>query len=211
MEPKTATTSAKPDHAKNAINTPLTVVFARHAEAVDQGSTGVRKDDDPPLTALGRRQAVRLARRLDRLAFDHVYVSSALRAHDTALEIMRFHKHTPMTVLKELDEVSRDHFIVVPAGFGPAGRDAIKKERETVERFANRLRHTHKPGEKVLVVGHGNFIRTVMPMLGGRSALKSILLDIGNASVSVLDVWRSGSAVAKLVNCAKHLLPGEST
>jgi broad specificity phosphatase PhoE len=204
MEHKKPTDGEKPE-------APLTVVFVRHGEALAQGPDGVRKDDDPPLTPLGQRQSVRLARRLERERFDHAYVSPAVRAHDTAQAIMRYHKQTPLTVLKDIDEISRDHFIVVPAAFGPANRETLRKEREAVDRFAQRLRHAHKPGQRVLVVCHGNFIRTVMPILGDRPPLKSLLMEIGNSAVTVLDVWRSGSAVVRLANCAKHLLPGEVT
>ncbi len=185
---------------------PLTTVWVRHAEAAQD-----KADEDPPLTALGRRQAMRLARRLDRMEFAHVYASGARRAVETAQAILRFHKGTPITVLKDLDEISRDHFIVVPPSFRPAPRDVVRKEREAVERFILRLRQEHRTGQTVLVVGHGNFIRTILPLLGGRFPLKSILLDLSHASVSVLDVWPTGSAVLRLANCVKHLLPGEST
>jgi broad specificity phosphatase PhoE len=190
---------------------PTVVVFVRHAEAESQGAMGTPAELDPPLTPLGKRQAIRVARRLQTESFSHAYSSPAKRASDTAQAIMEFHKKTTLTKTKDLTEVSRDHFVPVPGPFAPAVQDLLNKERDAMERFANHLRHTHGPAEKILVVCHGNLIRTLMPFLGGRDAQKSVLIEISNTSVTILDVYQSGQAVVRLANCVKHLLSGEIT
>ena len=73
------------------------------------------------------------------------------------------------------------------------------------------LRHSHVSGEKILVVCHGNIIRSLMPLLAGRDARESILIDLYHSSVSIIEVWKSGEAILKLANCVKHLLPKQVT
>ena len=92
-----------------------------------------------------------------------------------------------------------------------AVRKSVKREWESINHFARYLRRGHQPGEKVLVVCHGNMIRSILPLLGGKDPKDSILIDINNTAVTVIDVWPSGEAVLKLANCTKHLLPRQVT
>ena len=189
---------------------PLTIYFVRHAQAMEV-LEGVQGPDDPPLSQLGQRQAVRLARRLQMEKFDHAYTSPLTRARQTAEAVLEFHKGLNVTMSKDIVEIGRDHFVEVPQGFSPSHPQVLVREQDALVRFANRIRHTHEPGQRLLVVAHGNLIRSLMPMLGGRNPLESLLLEISNASLCILDVWASGSAILRLGNCVKHLLPGEIT
>ena len=76
-----------------------------------------------------------------------------------------------------------------------------------LERFVARVRRTHVPGEKILAVCHGNVIRSVVPLLAGRRPEHSVMMEISNTAVTILDVWPSGEAVLKLANCVSHLMP----
>ncbi len=188
----------------------MTLFFVRHAQATED-RRDLSRAEDPPLTALGRRQATRLARRLQNERFSHAYASVMKRCRETARLALELHRHTPYTETADIMEVSRDHFVSVPKAWHPASHGMLEQEKDAMGRFANRLRHDHGPGQKILVIAHGNLIRSLMPMLGGKDARESILIEIDNASVTVLDVWSSGAVILKLANCVRHLLPGEVT
>ncbi len=200
----------QPTESRKRQELPLSVCFVRHAQATED-TRDLSRMEDPPLTALGRRQATRLARRLQTERFSHAYASVMRRCTETAHAILKFHRHTPYAETRDLMEVGRDHFIHVPKACHPSCPAMLEQEKDAMNRFANRLRHEHRPGQKILVVAHGNLIRSLMPMLGGKDARESILIEIENASVTMLDVWSNGAAILKLANCVRHLLPGEVT
>lgn len=186
---------------------PLTVVLVRHGQA----DPGLMHDPDPGLTPLGAVQARRLGKRLARDHFDYAYVSSLRRARDTAKPILRHHDSTHCDITDDLQEVSRFHFSPLPARDGEHIQSALEEERDGIMRFVNRLRHRHRPGQRILVVCHGNIIRVLIALLGNRNPREAVLLEVYNASISILDVFSSGQAVLRLANCVTHLLPEHVT
>ncbi|MFO7871652.1 MAG: phosphoglycerate mutase family protein [Kiritimatiellia bacterium] len=192
----------------SGVEEPLTVVFVRHAQAVPQDAG---EPVDPPLTELGRIQARRVAERLTEDFFDHVYVSDLRRARETAEGILESHPDTPRTVTPDLREVSACHFI--PRMRAPEGEALrrYRRQRRTLKKFVSDLRKKHGGGEKVLVVAHGNIIRTLVPMFAGRSPRRSVLMNISNAAVTIQQLWLSGEAIVTLANCVKHLAPSQVT
>ena len=183
---------------------PLVVYFVRHGNA---GGPDINDILGPPLTRLGEHQAARVSDRLAREKFTHIYTSDLARAFDTTRAILKHHADTPYTVTTDIREVTHYNFVKNSHPAKPGMKRTVKRESEAIGHFVHHLRHVHQPGEKVLVVCHGNFIRTVMPLLGGKDPRESVLIDINNASVTVLDVWPSGEAVVRLANCTRHLLP----
>ena len=184
-----------------AAGSPLTVVFVRHAEPVEPSEAN---DYDPDLTRRGRRQARRLARRLASLRFDHIYMSDLVRAYRTGEALLERHTATPVTITKSLREISSLHFI---HGMPEDRHDAaaVERERRNLGHFIAHLRRYHGEGEAVLVVAHGNLIRTLIPLLAGQDPKGSVLIEVNNASVSVLDIWTDGPSILRLVNCVRHL------
>ena len=190
----------------NEAEVPLTVVLVRH------GQPDLTKRDGemgPPLTLLGRRQASSVAERLAAQTFDHIYSSDLVRARETAEYIRRFHQPTPFTVTPHAREVTTHHFLsgAVPEAAGV--RSAVRRERKVLRQFVSQLHADHPYGERLLIICHANFIRTVIPMLGGKSARRSVLLDVCHASVTSVDVWPSGVAVLRSANSVSHLLPSQ--
>jgi len=190
------------------VDQPFTVILVRHAEAEGPDPS---EPAGPRLTPLGRGQAERVADRLGKEKLDHIYTSDLHRAYDTAREILKHHKDIPFTVTMDIREVTHYHFVSDPRPLKPVLRRHINAERQALDRFAEQLRSAHKPGEKILVVCHGNFIRSLIPILGGRDPRKSVLIEFNNASVSLIDVWANGEAVLRLANCVRHLLPSQVT
>ena len=187
---------------------PLTVYFIRHGNA---GGPDINAVLGPPLTRLGEHQAARVAERLAHEKFNHIYTSDLARAYDTTRAILKHQAGTPYTVTTDIREVTHYNFIKAAHTPKAAMRKSVKKEWDAVTHFAEHLRRLHPPGEQILVVCHGNLIRTIMPILGGKDPKESILIDINNASLTILEVWPSGEAVVKLANCTKHLPPRQVT
>ena len=179
----------------------LVLYFVRHGEPESHN------DDpsmDPPLTPRGRRQASRIARRLAGIRFDHIYVSDLARAYETGEIVLRYHPHAPVTVSRALREVAAHH---VMGGQSPLDAEAPldDHERESLDRFVSHVRTSHRPGEKILMVAHGNLIRTLVPLFAGQDPGRGLILDLHNAALTVLEVWPGGRAVLRVANCTRHL------
>ena len=185
----------------------IRVVIVRHGEARGEARSG---ELGRPLTALGRKQAERVAKRLSKEQFDHIYTSDLSRAYHTALAIRKFHKTTPLTVTKDIREVTNFHH---QPGRTPRRKEVqavIHLEREAVERFLRRLLR-HRSSEQVLLVIHGNLIQFLLAKLAGINAKRSIPVGASNTSVTILTLQGGSLKLVNLLNCVKHLLPQQIT
>jgi broad specificity phosphatase PhoE len=188
----------------------MTFIFVRHAQAQPSGPR-VNEVLGMPLTELGHQQALRVAVRLSKEKLDHIYTSNLSRAYETAQEILKYHKTTPCTVLSDIREVTHYHFIPGSRPMDLMIRKCVREEKRAMTRFIAQMMKNHKGGDRILVVAHGNIIRTLIPMLGGRDPKKAVLLEIHNAATNILDIWSNGQAVLKLANCTRHLTPKQIT
>lgn len=186
---------------------PLTIFLVRHGQAKDP-QTDIAAD--PDLTRLGRRQASRIARRLSREHFDHIYVSDLSRAYRTGERILKFHPGVPVTVTKAIREIAQDHSMFsTPAR--EKEEELIRQERQRIEAFAEGLLDEHDFGRQILIVAHGNLIRTLIPLIAGYDPRNFIMIELENTSVTILDRYPSNHAILRLANCAKHLQSREIT
>ena len=195
-------------HKEPQKDIPLTIIFVRHAQASQDDCD---EELGPHLTELGRQQAERVAKRMEGETFDHIYSSDLSRAWETTQAILRHHHHSTWTVSSDLREVSHHHFAPGRFPLLLAARKSAREERTVMERFATHLRRAHIPGEKILVVCHGNVIRSIIPILAGRKPENAVLMDIHNTAVTIIEAWPSGEAVIKLANCVQHLNPKQVT
>jgi len=187
---------------------PLTIIFVRHAQqAIDVANP----DPDPQLSDLGWKQAERVAKRFSTVNIDHIYTSDLQRANDTTRIIGRTHPNTPLTVTADLREVLNYHFVDDPPPDHLDIQRLMALERAAMDRFIARIHRAHEPGQKILVVCHGNIIRTLIPLLGGKDPKQSVLMDINHTGVSILELWASGNGILRLANCVKHLEDGMIT
>lgn len=182
---------------------PLKIIFVRHGEA---GQTIHSPKRGPLLTDLGRRQAERVARRLSDMNLKHIYSSTLERAEATANIIHVYHRNVPLTATDDIREVSHYHFLADLVPNNQEVKEQIRQEKDSLTRFINHVRHNHKPGQTICVVCHGNCIRTLLPMFGGKDPGNGLLIEINNCSVTILDTWSTGDSVLILANCVRHLL-----
>jgi broad specificity phosphatase PhoE len=191
-------------------------VLVRHGQAGDKPPP-TRPEYGAPLTPLGRRQARRVAKRLARERFDHIYASDLSRAHETARAIVAFHEDTPLTVDGDIREVGGEHIIRRPGRRSEEVRRRTRRERQRVERFWRRALRRHRDGERVLIVAHGNLIRLLVPLMAGADPKRAMRLETHNASVTEVLAFKGGpapwggKAMVLLANCTKHLRPTQVT
>jgi len=194
MSGKQMTKKAKP---------PLTITFVRHGEPgpyIPPHALG------PRLTALGRRQAARVGRRLAKTRFDHIYASDLRRARETADAIVRFHPSTPYTVTADIREVLSDHHSATQKPRTKERRARVKRERAALETFARRVFHRHGLGRHILVVSHYCVTATLIPILAGADPFASPTLDHGHTAVAVFKTWKKpGHCIVVLSGCTRHL------
>jgi broad specificity phosphatase PhoE len=193
----------KAQHGADQSEAPrLTVVLVRHAQP---RATETDMAQDPDLTTRGRHQATRVAHRLANWRFKHIYISDLTRAFRTGEAIRKHHARTPFTVTPLIREVSHHHFTNAVTGADAEEMATIHREKANIQAFADLLLNQHRPGQTVCVVGHGNFIRSFIPVFAGIPPESAIMLELYNASVTVMDRWGNGHAVLRLANCVKHL------
>ena len=187
---------------------PLVIYLVRHGQAESgEGDSPV----GPALTKMGRIQCKAIAKRLAAEKFNMIYCSTLKRALETAKVIREHHQSTPFFITPDLKEVMSCHFTRQDTSEKKDLAKHIAEERQTIDRFITQIKLDHKPGEKILQVCHGNIIRTMMPLFGGREPGQSVLMDIYNTGLCILDVWKSGEAVLKLMNCVSHLTEEQIT
>ena len=200
---------------------PARLVLVRHGQSTWNEEHRIQGQLDPPLSDLGRRQAVLLGGRLAGREFTGFYASDLKRAFETAEIIGRRvgMNPSPMAGLREVflgrweglrtDEIASEFpdswarwikkpdWDVVPDGEGGPAFDA-RVHSAMDEIFA---RHDH--GD-VLVVTHGGVVQVALHRVLGRASQGLFPFRIQNASISLIEK-RDGRMVISGVNDIAHL------
>jgi broad specificity phosphatase PhoE len=200
------------------------LLLVRHGQSTWNHERRIQGQLDPPLSEEGRRQAMRLGRRLAGRRFSGLYSSDLQRAAETsrlvgeALGIAP----TPMAELREIylgdweglktDELAlrfpeawaswteEPDWDLVPGGEGSA---AFEKR---VTAVLDSLFALHQEGD-VLVVTHGGVIQIALHHVVGRPGRGIFPFRIQNASLTVIEK-RDGRLVVSGVNDIGHLEDG---
>lgn len=160
----------------------LELLYARHGESLGNvaGSLESFDRDDPPLTALGIRQAELLGERLAEGELDAIFASPLIRAVHTAHEVaLRQPKSVRVELLPDLMEVGtradytgcpadiiKERFpLAVPCVSEPTvtggrlsiGQEDYRASHLRAVRCIDYLRSRFTSGERILVVAHGGF------------------------------------------------------
>ena len=179
------------------------LLLVRHGQSEDavEGQDFARFEGhaDPPLSALGREQAQRLAARLVTEHIDAVYVTSLRRTAETAAPLAAATGHVPV-VEHDLREIYLGEWEgwVFEQKFvdrDPLALQLVEAERwdlipgcEPIDGFVDRVRAgigriaVAHPDERVLVVVHGGVIGEVLAQASGSRPWAFIGAD--NASIS---------------------------
>lgn len=155
-----------------------TLCLLRHGESTWNAEKRIQGQLDPPLSALGRLQAVRVAARLAKEHWDAIYSSDLQRARQTAQAVA---DATGLPVhldpaLREQGQGKREGMLAEEAKLLYPDPDAPEVGREPVAALTaraiaalERIRDAH-PGQRVIVVSHGAllaaFLRAVLGIEG---------------------------------------------
>jgi broad specificity phosphatase PhoE len=173
--------------------------FVRHGQYVDEGP------DVGKLTALGRRQAARVARHFKGIRVAALRSSSMPRAMETAAIIARAlgRRHVPRhAVLREVLP-AKVPGVVVPRAKQQRGLHQLERIVSRFFRASVRTRHE-------VVVCHGNLIRALLLHVAAGSPEGFYRLVIHHASVTTFSVSRRGIKILGF-NAQAHLPPKQRT
>jgi broad specificity phosphatase PhoE len=197
------------------------LLLIRHAQpdylalAEDDDST------DPPLTPVGRCQAMRLAMRLHKLQLDALYASTMRRALETAAFIaadqdltiersdaLREIRFDPTFAQSQYANggVSADlarRFISTPSWDALPGFEPSRGFRHRVIQELEAIAARHE-GERVAIVAHGGVINAYLSMVLGIQ--RDVFYLPNHASISSLRIHGDLYAVRSM-NDAAHLPP----
>ena len=184
------------------------IVLVRHGQAGGEERPG---ELGAPLTSLGEKQAARVAKRLGKEHFTHIYTSDLSRAYYTGRAIRHFHPGTPFTVTASLREIGR--FMVKPgrAPGGKAVQEDIRKRRAEIKEFAREILSEHTWDDQILIVAHGNLIRFLVSTLAGVNPKTAVLFEISNTSVNEVIIQNGSFLYLYRTNDVHHLLPQQIT
>lgn len=163
--------------------------LVRHGQTNWNLERRIQGQTNSQLTELGRQQAQEVGERLKDIPFNAVYASTSDRARDTAEIILRQHsKSKDLSLLlrdelreialgpwegrlyeeiKEEDEEGHGHFWQNPALFKREGAESFYDLQERAVKEIEGIAARH-PGQEVLVVSHGAFIKSVLCHLEDR-------------------------------------------
>jgi probable phosphoglycerate mutase len=171
------------------------IVLVRHGQSTWNAEGRLQGQADPPLSKLGRREAVALRGRLTGFPADRVLTSDLRRTRETAAALGH-PEAAPDPVWREIDvgEWAGRLLADLPAGPEPSwrGGDLVppggERWEELAARVADALEALTAAGGDWLVVTHGGVVRAAVSFVTGADARR--MAGPGNASVTVLEPGR---------------------
>jgi len=175
-----------------------TLYLVRHGQYVAAGEDVVEA-----LTPLGRRQALRLGKRLQAVEFSTVWHSDAPRAIETAEILGDFLPGVELNASRLL----REGIPSVAPHFAPAfrrPRAQVQETRQRMDRAFERFVRPSRQDRKELIVAHGNIIRYLVRRALDDAAQRWWQLDILQCGLSIIRVTKQRRVLVSF-NDAGHL------
>jgi serine/threonine-protein phosphatase PGAM5 len=175
------------------------------------------------LSPLGRRQAVRVGRRLARVVdaasgrFEGVYASPWPRATQSAriagremdLDNIRIKRY--LHELVPLVDPERPEFKAFPIGLEATSTEARQFVEQQIEKIRERFFRPPTRRSFVLVFAHGNLIRYLVARTLQLPYESWAMMDIAHASITELRVYANGFEALISFNETGHLPPSMVT
>jgi len=184
----------------------MKLIIIRHGETVENKENIVQGHIHGTLSAEGKEQAKKLAKRLSFEKIDVIYSSDLGRALQTAREIAVYHKNVLLIETKLLRE--RDH----GSNTGKRRQGDLTKRSEDAETDESLRERAIKifneayekyPNGTVVFVTHGGLKMSLVGYLTGRTMHE--VEKPKNSSVTVFEINGEGKHKLILWNCTKHL------
>lgn len=200
----------------------LHLMLVRHGQTEWNAQRRYQGQSDVPLSALGRRQAARLAERLAGEEIDAVYASDLGRAFETAQMIV---ENTGLEVVPEprlrelkfgvmegltFEEAQARYPEMIAAWLDdfnrpPQGAETIDVFNARCVALLEELQGKHDE-QVVLLVAHGGSLSEILRVVLGLSPEKRWYLEMENASLSEVQIGEKYVSLKRL-NDTCHLAP----
>lgn len=164
-------------------------------------------DEDHPdhgaLTALGRRQAQRVGRRLSAYPIDKIHASTSPRAQETADVIEQF-----VTAPRTRSSLLLEGIPSQPEGIADVPASKLFEDRDRMERaFTRYFRPTRGRERRELLICHGNIIRYLVRLAIGDDPGDWWRADINHCGLSTVVIYPDRSGRVLGINDIGHLPP----
>ena len=181
----------------------LTVLLVRHG----QPGPGLEVDGllGSPLTALGRRQAHRVGKRLAQVPLTQIYCSDMARSHQTAHIAAAYSPGIPIEISAQLREIPAFHQPGSPPIRTPEDEQLRQQQQEAAEQFVATLRNRHGMGDVVAIITHSGINRLLIAIMAGIPLKETIPAGADHTSVTVVSIADGNSVKLKMLNCTRHL------
>lgn len=193
----------------------MKITLVRHGQ-VKTYDKNIYHFDNIHLSKEGIEQAKKLALKLKNKKFDYIYCSNLERTRETAEEILKFHKNTPIKFVEELRELkigemqgkpykdANDMLTKEYASFKPKGGESRLEFLERVKKFLNKLYKKHK-NQNILLITHGGVARRINNIIQNKPPEeKDREFKQDNCCINIIE-FENNKPVYKLINCTKHL------
>ena len=166
---------------------PLTTLhLIRHGQTNWNLERRIQGQTDSVLTETGIEQAHRVAAILKSIPFTAAYSSSSIRARDTALAILQHHQ-IELTLRDDMREIflgdwegrlyqdvaeedneNHRYFAEDPSRFNLSGAETFYQVQDRALAAIESIMNQH-PGEEILLVSHGVWIKTILASIEQRA------------------------------------------
>ncbi|MBT3323519.1 histidine phosphatase family protein [archaeon] len=193
----------------------MKLILVRHAET-DANLSGIIQggSSDNPLNENGLNQAKKVAECLKDKKIDLAFSSPAIRAKNTAEEILKFHKTTNLQISNELNEKLAGEFegmkssevkkIVTSASFKPKGGESFMDVYDRIKDFYLTILENHKD-QNILIVSHGALLGALQLFILNKEISREEYepLRLKNAAYTILDIKDEAKLIT--LNNIEHL------
>lgn len=197
----------------------MKLIITRHGET-EENVAGILMGHLPGvLSDNGINQAKKLALRLKDEKIDFIYSSDSARASDTAKEVAKYHKNTPIEFTKELRErnlgefqgkkksdLGWDNNSFMATHVEPKNGETMENLRLRAKRFLSYIIQKYNEDDTVLLVAHNGINKAIVSVITNTSVEDMRTAEnFKNTSLSVFDVNKNGNYKTILFNDTKHL------
>ncbi len=197
----------------------MNLILVRHGQTVANREGLTQGFFESPLTALGRKEARELAKRLKKAKFDAIYSSDYSRAVDTAKAISKFHRNVKIKIDKRIRErnlgvyegikMSDLGFDALHPPLRPPNGETFSQMSKRVMGFIKEIAKKYED-ETVLLATHAGPIYVLLAKATGLDflSLKAKLL-CPNCCVHKFEVDGKGRVKKMRVDEVRHRKQGE--
>jgi broad specificity phosphatase PhoE len=168
-----------------------------------------------PLSAYGLKQRAHLTKRLLKMKIDKVYISSLLRAQESAAIYLKKAKKRSF-IDSSLDEIDWKHWMRIKYfNMSEKMREKRFKKYRQLDRDLDKMQievrrvlssiYKGNVGKKIAIFSHGNFIKTVLTGILNADIIGFLSLEVFQSSITKIVIDKEGYIKIVYINDINHL------